>query len=163
MLWCMEIASLFVSILALGISAYIGWLRYQDTQAEPDLRLDMDWIIGGGGPSTLRIVAENRGKARGGVRNIVLSPGENHDPKTAYGFLHHLDELPVMLDPGHFARFPIDLDPNARYSFTQGLLSGHFTHAILIDQDRMPRAFTIPSQPEQQDNRVSLAGRVVKG
>ena len=160
----LQVAVGVVALLSFGLSLFLAWLRLQEWRAKPDLRLDMDWIIGGGESTTLRIVAENRGRARGGVRNIVLSLGEHHDPKTSFAWLSHQEELPVMLDPGDFKRVEIRVDPKQKdnYTFTGRLVSGGFTHAILIDQDGKPRAFPIPAQPEDTENRVSLVGRVVR-
>lgn len=72
-----------VGVLALLISAYLAWLRFRDTRAKPDLRLDMDWMVGGGGPSVLTIVATNRGKARGGVRPSSCRPATSWMPPPA--------------------------------------------------------------------------------
>lgn len=149
-------------VLGFLVALFLAWLRLLEWRAKPDLRLDMDWIVGGGGPATLRIVAENRGKARGGIRNVVFSRGANHDPQTAFIYFQHGDELPVPLDPGAFARFTVELDPNGTQTFTQALLGGSLTHAILIDQDNAPHPFEIPKQPEDQKNRVSGMGRVAK-
>jgi len=150
-----------LAAVALLVSGYLARLRYQETQAKPDLRLYMDWLVGGG-PTILRIIAENRGNARGGVRDIVLSEHQRYAPHTSYAFRAHLDELPVMLDAGSIARFPIELDPNVQKNFTRNLMDGVFKYAILIDQDGMRRSFPIPPKPDDTGNRVSLVARVRK-
>ena len=152
----------WAAILGFLVAAALAVLRFVEWRAKPDLRLSMDWIVGGG-PSTLIIVAENRGRSRGGVRSVVVSPSASRDPATSFAFLAHMDALPVMLDPGAFARFPIELKPEDTTSYTTRLLGGGFTHAILIDQDEKAHAFPIPPQPGTDDNmRRSLYGRVAK-
>jgi hypothetical protein len=158
----LQIAVGVVAILSFALSLFLGWLKFEEWRAKPHLWLDMDWIVGGGAPSTLRIAAGNRGKARGAVRNIAFSPTEHYDRATAFEFLNHLADLPVMVEPGAFERFTVALDPNDDYAFTKGLLGGSLTHAILIDQDSSPHPFPIPTQPSDGDNRVSGVGRVRK-
>jgi hypothetical protein len=148
--------------LALLLSAYLAWLRYRDTRARPDLRLDMDWIQGGGGPTTLVIVATNRGDARGGVRAVVFSPTRNLDPATGFYLMRMVERLPVMLDPGHFERLPVELYPNDDTTFTKRILQGGFSHAILVDQDQKAHPFAIPEKPPETGNRTSTYGRVAK-
>lgn len=121
----------------------------------------MDWLVGGG-PTILRLVVENRGKARGGVRDVVLSEYRVHDPTASYAFRPPLDELPVMIEPGGLVRLPIELNPNNDTNFTKNLLSGQFKFAILIDQDGSAKAFPIPPKPEDTGNRVSLVAKVRK-
>lgn len=150
-----------IAAAALVISAFLAWLRFQDWRARPNLRLDMDWMTGGGGPTTLRIAVGNRGKARGGVRDIVLSSSPNLDD-SSFGYLPIVEQLPVMLDPGHFVTFRVTIDPNGQTSFTQKLLDGTFTHAILVDQDERSHPFRLPERLPDSPNRISTYGRVAK-
>lgn len=151
-----EWVAIGVSIVALSVS---GAMALREWRAKPDLRLYLDWIVGGG-PTTFRIIVENRGRARGTVRDIVVSPTATYDTATAYVYLAHLDDLPMMLDAGAVAHLPVVLDPNAKENYSRRLLDGGFTHAILIDGDDVSHAFLIPAKPDGAESRVSRAGNV---
>ena len=152
--------SLVVSVVALTVS---GLLAVREARAAPDLHLYLNWVTGGPAPWSFRIVVENRGRARGTVRNVLLSTSERFDKDTAMEFLPHLEVLPEMLEPGDVLRLAIPLDPNLdSTTLSKGLLEGGYTHVILIDQRDTPRAFTIPPMPTTGETRRSLAGRVAK-
>jgi hypothetical protein len=137
-----EWISLGVSVGALGISGALAW---REIRARPDLSLYLDWVSGGPGPWQFRIVVENSGRARGTVRNVMLSRSADYDKAAAFEFLPHLDVLPLMLEGGDVLRLSIPLDPNAGdTSLQRGLLQQTFTHVILKDQDENLRAVAIP-------------------
>jgi hypothetical protein len=123
-----EWLSLGVSVLALAISGFLAW---REARAKPDLQLYLNWVSGGPAPWSFRIVVENRGRARGTVRNVLLSGSERYDREAAFEFLPHLDLLPAMLEAGDVLHLPILLDPNAdQTSLQRGLLDDDFTHVI---------------------------------
>jgi hypothetical protein len=159
----LQIAVGVVAILGFGISLLLAWLRFEERQAKPDLQISMDWMVGGGDKATLLIVVENHGRARGGVRHVVLSPTEQHDPSTGFVFYDHYEMLPAAVDPGSFVRLAITVNPRRDTALTHQLLSGTFTHAVLIDWKNNTTAFAIPKQPDEQRNRASLVGRVSRG
>ena len=148
------------AIAALLLSAGLALIEFRRWRAKPLLRLDMDWLIGGGAPTTLRVVAANAGQARGGIRDIVFSPTWQLDPATTLYYLPIMEQLPVMLDPGHFVRFSVELDPNEQTDFAELLLSGG--HAVLVTHDERRRTFLIPKAPATTDERMTAKGRVVK-
>lgn len=143
----LQIAVAVVAILGFGVSLFLAALRFEERRAKPDLYLDMDWTVGGGDFSTLRIVAGNRGKATGGVRHIVFSPTEQHDRATGFEFMPHFEVLPVRLDPGDFTHLPVSLMPKGESAFTRHLLSGQFKYAILVDGSSARTAFRSLTSP----------------
>lgn len=98
--------------------------------------------------------------ARGGIRDIVFSPTWRLDPATALYYLPMMDQLPVMLDPGHFARFTVELQLNQRTELGDLLLAGG--HAVLVTHDERHRTFLIPKPPAHTEERTTAKGRVVK-
>jgi hypothetical protein len=84
-----------IAFVALLISATLAFLRFIEWRARPQLHADPDWLAASGEPTRLTVVVSNRGRARGGIRALLLSPSESHDPETA--FSHY-----AML--GHFRR-----------------------------------------------------------
>jgi hypothetical protein len=162
-----EIASLIIGTLALAVSGFLAVLRFLEWRAEARLEMDGDWMQATGEHTVLRLVVTNAGRARGGVRAIVLSPSDRYDPSPGSegeGFIPYdlIGELPAMVDPGHFAAFRIKLDPTAQNTFTRRLLDGGLTHVILIDHKQEPHAFPTPLRTEATGTRRSTYGRVAK-
>jgi hypothetical protein len=157
----LQVAVGVVALLSFGLSLFLGYLKWEERQAKPDIGLDMDWLHGGG-PTILKVAAVNRGKARGTVRDIVLSRGDDYDRANAFSFLAHWAEFPLMLEPGDVARFPIEVDPNAANTLTRDLVEGRLTHAHVFADSDSPRSFAIPPRREEGGNRVSLRAYVRK-
>lgn len=150
------------AIAAFFISALLALIEFRRWSAKPVLRLDMDWLIGGGAPITLRVVGANEGQARGGIRDIVFSPTRKLDPTTAFYYLPIMEQLPAMIEPGQFVRFSVVLDPNQTTDFAERLLSGALKYAILVTHDERHRKFIIPRAPAPTGERTHTFGRVVK-
>jgi hypothetical protein len=152
-----------IAVIALLISAFLALLKGLEWRASPDLHVDTDWIAANGEPTTLQIVVSNRGRARGGVRAVLLSPTSQHDPETAVQQLAMLSELPRMIGPRELALFTVRVVASDRqFSFTRGVLEGHFSHVILIDDAHQTRSFPITPRPPDSDTRRIRYGRVAK-
>lgn len=151
-----------IAVVALLISGGLAVLRLLEWRAKPNLHVDMDWLAAIGEPTRLNVVVSNRGRARGGVRALLLSSSGTHDPSTAFSHYSMLGHFPAKIEPGELALFTFQVSPNDQQTFTRNLLSGAFTHLILIDQNDNRIAFRIPERPPESETRRNRYGRVSK-
>jgi hypothetical protein len=152
-----------IAFAALLISAGLAILRFLEWRAKPELHADPDWLAAVGEPIRLNVVVGNRGRARGGVRALLLSPTEKHDPDVSFSHQPMLARFPVMLEPGDLAQFTFEVKPEEQHTFTQRLLGGGFTHVLLVDQDDKKHPFPIPlPPPTAEGSRRNRYGRVAK-
>ena len=152
-----------IALIALLISAGLAVIRLLEWRAKPKLRADMDWLAANGEPTRLQVVVSNRGRARGGVRALLLSPSAAHDPTTAFSHQPMLARFPAMIEPGDLALFTFEVKPEqSDTTLTRALLDGSFTYLILIDQHDRPHPWMIPQRPPDSDTRRNSYGRVAK-
>jgi hypothetical protein len=88
-----------IAIAALIISAALAVLRFLEWRAKPELHADPDWLAANGEPTRLNVVVSNTGRARGGVRALLLSPSATHDPEVSFshpGSNLTLSQAPLM-------------------------------------------------------------------
>jgi hypothetical protein len=100
-----------IAFAALLISAALAILKFTDWRAKPDLHADPDWLAASGEPTRLNVVVSNAGRARGGVRALLLSPSAKHDPETSFSHHPMLGHLPAMVEPGDLALFAFEVRP----------------------------------------------------
>jgi hypothetical protein len=143
------------------VATILAILKVREYFARPDLRLDCHWMGGGGEQSlTLRVVASNRGKGKGGIRAIVVAAGENADRDHRWLYWPVWDKMPRTLEPGDLASFDIPTKLAGSTTLAKGLTSGTITHAILFDERDRPKAFRIPQRTDER-NRMTTYGRLV--
>jgi hypothetical protein len=151
-----------IAVVALLISGTLAVVRILEWRARPNLHVDIDWLAATGEPTRLNVVVSNRGRARGGVRALLLSPSETHDPLTAFSQYSMLGTFPANIEPGELSLFTFQVAPEDPQTFTRNLLTGAFTHLILIDQNDDRKAFRIPEKPPESETRRNQYGRVSK-
>jgi hypothetical protein len=151
-----------IALVALALSIGLAVLKAIEWQAKPDLHVDVDWLAAAGEHTRLNAVVSNRGRARGGLKALLLSPSPNHDPEVTFSHYAMLDRFPTMLERGDLRLFTFVVDPHDENSLTRRLLDGSFTHLLLIDQADKCTPFPIPPRPPDSETRRNRYGRVSK-
>lgn len=162
MLGPMDWLNFGIALVALAVSTALAVLRFIEWQAKPEWDVDVDWLGAEAEPVSLHIVVGNHGRARGGIRAVLLSPTEDHDPQTAFAHLPMQAQLPVMVEPGDLAPFTFTAERRATTTLSRSLIDGQFHYVIIIDERRKAHAFPISDRPPDSGTRRNRYGRVAK-
>lgn len=153
----------WIAAFALVISLVLAGIRIAEWRATPEFHASLDWLAASGEPIVLHVVVSNRGRARGGIRALLLSPTPTHNRDTAFSHYPMLSKLPAMVEPGDLAPFGYEVKAeDTRHTLTRDLLNGGFRYVLLIDQAHRVHAFPIPERPPESETRRNSYGRVAK-